>query len=161
MRKILMMMSLMLSLTVMGCSNQAAIPDGFHSYEKGEVKTAMEQLHFTPELPQYVPISAEIVVTDRFVDIHSEQEAFDITMFTTENDIFSIQIFDTDKTDSAATNQEVELADSNSAYYSDQPYSKSLIWEKDGITYKLTFRSGEHTLSKVDLIKVAESFQPS
>ncbi|SES21738.1 hypothetical protein SAMN04487944_12426 [Gracilibacillus ureilyticus] len=159
MKKLLIILAFMLMVT--GCSNESSIPDGFHSYKKGEVESAVDQLDFTPELPQFVPILAEIVVTDRFIDIQTDKEAFDITMFTTSNDIFTIQMFNTEKTEAAEINEEVVLDDKTNAYFRDQPYSKTLTWEKNGITYKLQYRSGEHTLSKVDLIKVAESFQPS
>ncbi|KAB8138940.1 DUF4367 domain-containing protein [Gracilibacillus oryzae] len=161
MKKIAVFLLLALCILIIGCSSQSAIPEGFHHYEKKQVESALDQLQFKPELPQYVPIPAEIVVTDRFVDMQTDQEAFDISMFTIDNDIFTIQIYDTEKAKLTAANEEIQLADNTNAYYSDQPYSKTLTWKKEGITYKLTYRSGEHTLSKSDLIKVAESFQPS
>ncbi|SFL41874.1 hypothetical protein SAMN04487943_101454 [Gracilibacillus orientalis] len=146
---------------LIGCNTQSAIPEGFYSYEKGKVEKAMENLDFSAELPSYVPIAAEILVTDRFNLNELNNEAFDITMFTEDNDIFTIQLINGELDQDKSDFETISLGNSLEGYYQDQPYSQTLYWEKAGITYQIIYRPNEESLSEKELVQVAKSFQSS
>ncbi|MRI67180.1 DUF4367 domain-containing protein [Gracilibacillus thailandensis] len=148
-------------LVLVGCNGQSAIPEGFYSYDKDEVEKAMENLEFTAELPSYVPIAAEILVTDRFYLEELDNEAFDITMFTKANDIFTIQLINGEDYQEESDFKTISISDSMEGYYQDHPYSQTLYWEKDGITYQMIYRPSEESLSEEELVQVAKSFQSS
>ncbi|WP_058308335.1 hypothetical protein [Gracilibacillus massiliensis] len=141
-----------------GCNTQSAVPDGFYSYEKNEIEDAVEVLEFNPELPSYIPVPAEILVTDRFRIEESGQEAFDITVFTNENDIFTIQFLNGVMEEPKDFNQ-IQITDDVKGYYQNQSYSQTLKWTKNGITYHLIYRPSEKSLTKEKLVEVAKSFQ--
>ncbi|QGH35788.1 DUF4367 domain-containing protein [Gracilibacillus salitolerans] len=153
--------TIMILLFLIGCNAQSAIPEGFYSYEKDKVEKAMENLDFSAELPSYVPIAAEILVTDRFYLEELDNEAFDITMFTQNNDIFTIQLINGELYQDKSDFETISLMDSLEGYYQDQPYSQTLHWEKEGVTYQIIYRPSEESLSEKELVKVAESFKSS
>lgn len=152
-------------LFLAGCNAQSSIPEGFYSYEKNKVEKALENVDFNAELPSYVPIAAEIVVTDHFyLDEHEDEydnETFDITMFSQANDIFTIQLINGEPYQDQSNFEIITLRDSVEGYYQEQSYSQTLKWEKDGITYQMIYRPSEETLSEEELVQVARSFESS
>ncbi|MDX8045651.1 hypothetical protein SH601_06580 [Gracilibacillus sp. S3-1-1] len=151
----------MILLLVVGCNSQSTVPEGFYSYEKEQIKEAIDELDFSPELPSYVPVAADILVTDHFYIGEQEDEAFDITMFTQDNDIFTIQLINGQPYQDNSNFEPIFIQDSLEGYYQDQVYSKTLRWEKEGITYQMIYRPSEQSLSQDMLQKVAESFETS
>ncbi|WP_163537191.1 hypothetical protein [Gracilibacillus sp. YIM 98692] len=144
---------------ISACTGQGeAIPEGYYPYEKDEVKQAVESLSFQPELPSYVPILAEVLVTDQFYI--GETEAFDISLFTVENDILTIQMINDEMAVNEDKANKVEMNGNIPGYYVNEKYSKKLTWEKAGITYEITYRASEKELDKRDFIQVANSFRP-
>ncbi|MGP4038409.1 hypothetical protein ACTWP4_00660 [Gracilibacillus sp. D59] len=146
-------------LFLVGCNAQSAIPEGFYSYEKDKVEKAMENLEFSAELPSYVPIAADILVTDRFYYKELDNEAFDITMFTQDNDIFTIQLINGELYQDKSGFDPVSITDSMKGYYQEEPYSQTLYWDKNGITYQIIYRPSEESLSQEALVEVAKSFK--
>ncbi|SHM50388.1 hypothetical protein [Gracilibacillus kekensis] len=150
--------AIMFVLVCTGCNTQSAVPEGFHSYEKNEIEEAVEVLDFNPELPSFIPVLAEILVTDRFQIEENGLDAFDITMFTNENDIFSIQFINGEMEEQKDYNQ-IRISDDIKGYYQNQSYSQTLKWMKNGITYQLIYRPSKKSLTKEKLVEVAKSFQ--
>ncbi len=130
-----------------GCNTQSAVPEGFYSYEKNKIEEAVQVLDFNPELPSFIPVLAEILVTDRFQIEENGLHAFDITMFTNENDIFSIQFINGEVEEQKDFNQ-IQITDELKGYYQNQSYSQTLKWIEDGITYPLIYRPNEESLTK-------------
>ncbi len=142
-----------------GCNAQSAIPEGFYSYEKNEIEEAIDGLNFNPELPSYIPVAAEVLVTDRFHREEYGEEAFDITMFTSENDIFTIQLINGVVENEPNDAEEIKIRGDMDAFYQNKAYSQTLQWNKEGITYQLIYRPSEKLIEKEKLVEVARSFQ--
>ncbi|MCT2535799.1 hypothetical protein NC661_07700 [Aquibacillus koreensis] len=147
---------------VAGCQQKQSIPEGFYPYEKNEVEQAVEQLSFRPEIPGYVPIEMEIVVSDQYVLRDTEIEALDVSFYTRDNDLLSIQFIDGEMNEELMSPEIVSISEKINGAYIDNSYAKVLSWQKDGITYKITYRSSEYgnnpSVTKTDLVMVAKSF---
>lgn len=155
---------LTLLIVLVGCQNEQTIPDGFYTYEKSEIKNAISDLSFQPEIPEYVPMKVDFFVSDLFMVKDSNKEALDVSFYTRTNDLLSIQFIE-GETDAVTTDAEtVNINETIKGKYIDDSFSKVLYWSKDDITYKITYRDGDMeqtstVISKSDLIKVAKSFQ--
>ncbi|UOQ46734.1 DUF4367 domain-containing protein [Gracilibacillus caseinilyticus] len=152
------MTAMMTFFLLIGCNAQSAVPEGYYAYEKDKVEQAVQSLNFNPELPSFVPIVADILVTDSFYLKELDNQAFDITIFTNANDIFTIQLINGELEEAEDEFESVALDDSLEGYYQDHSYSKTLKWEKDDITYQIIYRPSESDISKEQLVKVAQSF---
>ncbi|MDL4840412.1 hypothetical protein [Aquibacillus rhizosphaerae] len=158
--------TLALLFVLVGCQNNQTIPDGFYSYEKGEVKTAINELSFQPEIPSYVPIEVDFLISDRYFVKDTDMEALDVSFYTRNNDLLSVQFIDGNIDEEWIDTESVTLEDEITGIYVDNAFAKVLYWEKSGITYKMTYRSSTlmeednaNNISKSDLVEVANSFQ--
>ncbi|WP_186579336.1 hypothetical protein [Aquibacillus kalidii] len=141
------------------------IPEGFYPYEKSEVKSVVQELSFQPELPGFIPMKVEILVSDKYVVEDSNMEALDISFYTRNNDLLSIQFYDGIRKQQTVDPEKVNISENIEGKYMDNSFAKTLTWIKSGITYQMTFRpSSTNTnqqaasVTKSDLIKVAQSF---
>ncbi|RCW77164.1 hypothetical protein [Saliterribacillus persicus] len=162
----LALFTLLLFITLLvGCQveEEEAIPNGYFNYEKDQVENAVKELSFQPELPTFLPIATEVVVTDKFELLDSSNEALDISMYTQENDIFTIQLIDGETTKEGPKVEVILLDEQTEAEFVDQIFSKMLMWNKNGVTYKIIYRPNDMNtrnakVTKEDLVKVAQSF---
>jgi len=143
-------------LIITGCNTSSSVPNGFYSYEKEKVDESIEQLEFTPNLPDYVPVAAEVLVTDQFEV--AGVEVFDMTMFTNENDIFTIQCINGKQVDDLNTTEEISISKNINGFYQEQAYSQKLQWNNNGVSYQITYRPNDGKIPVEKLIQVAASF---
>ncbi|GAE93379.1 hypothetical protein JCM21714_2458 [Gracilibacillus boraciitolerans JCM 21714] len=150
--------AILLMFILVGCNTQSSVPDGYYSFDKNRIENAIDMLDFNPELPMFIPVAADILVTDQFYIEEYGEEAFDITFFTTDNDIFTIQLINGVIKQQKESENQVHITEDVEGTYQDQFYSQSLRWEKRGITYQLIYRPSEKKLTKEELVQVAKSF---
>ncbi|MBN9656132.1 hypothetical protein J0K78_17785 [Halobacillus sp. GSS1] len=150
-------------LLVSACSKTHAIPSGYHSYNMEKVSSAVEQLDFQPELPEYIPVPMISVVTDIYQSEGSE--LMDLSFYTPGNDLLTIQ-FSQEEIDTLWIDpKELSILDNIDGVYEDNRFSKKLTWEKDGVTYLMTYRASvapeegnEQSVTRQQLVEVARSF---
>lgn len=155
---------LILSLFLLiGCQSEANIPDGYYPYEKAEVEEAVRQVSFNPEVPEYVPIPVEFIISDPYLIAGTSEEALDISFYSRENDLLTYQVTE-GMFELGQTAEDIKIDSSILAHYQDNGFAKILTWEKNGLSYKLEFRSSiigdnnpSRPISKEDLVKVAQS----
>lgn len=148
---------------LVGCQSQKSAPEGYFNYPTDDVEGAVAALSFQPEMPQFVPIPVDFVISDHFFTA-SDQEALDISFYSRENDLLTYQVIKGELELLGETT--VEISETVQATYTDNDFAKTLIWHKDGLSYKLVFRSGiinaeqvSDQVTKADLVRVAQSFQ--
>ncbi|MCA0969763.1 hypothetical protein LCM20_04030 [Halobacillus litoralis] len=139
------------------------VPEGYYSYNTGEVQAAVDHLSFTPELPDYIPIPMVSVVSDKYEE--NQHEMMDVSFYTEANDLLSIEITKGDQNNEWIEPQKVSIDHQIDGIYEDNRFAKQLSWTKDGITYTLSFRESvspdprdEQSVTKEHLIEVARSF---
>lgn len=150
-------------LCLSGCKEEVIVPEGYYQYEKTKVEEAIEHISFTPDVPQYVPIPVEFIISDPFTIAGTDYEALDISFYSRGNDLLTFQVTE-GQFDISDDAEDVEIDSSIAAYYIDNGFAKILTWTKNGLSYKLEFRSsviGDHQssrqVSKEELIKVVQS----
>lgn len=155
---------LALSLFILiGCQSEAEIPEGYYQFEKAEIEATINQLSFSPDYPQYVPIPVEFIISDLYLIAGTDEEAIDISFYSRENELLTFQV--TEGTFAISTDAEnIDIDSTIKAYYDDSGFAKILTWQNNGLSYKLEFRSSvigddqpSRRISKEDLIKVAQS----
>ncbi|MRH44950.1 hypothetical protein GH741_20100 [Aquibacillus halophilus] len=164
MKNKLLLFSLTLIILIAGCQSEP-IPNGFYSYNIEEVKIAVNTLSFQPEIPQFVPMEVEFLVSDHFTITDTDIEALDVSFYTRDNDLLSIQFIDGNISEPVVESENVKIVNEINGEYVDNSYAKTLYWKEDGITYKMIYRSstvGEESqdekVSKEQLLQVARSF---
>ncbi|WP_226038262.1 hypothetical protein [Aquibacillus saliphilus] len=160
--------TIFLIVLLIGCNSNKTIPEGFYSYDQEEVKTAVETLTFQPELPQFVPIKVEFQVSDHYTVTDTNSEALDVSFYTIENDLLSIQFVNGNLNEIAVDPEKVEINDTIEGEYVDNSYAKTLYWESAGVSYKMTYRAStviennnpenNKNVTKEEMVKVAKSF---
>lgn len=90
-------------------------------------------------------------------------EALDISFYTEENDLLTMQFMEGEGEMELFSPEQVEITDSLTGLYVDNSYSKTVTWQKDGVTYKMTYRpsnfsDNDSEVEKSDLLHVARSF---
>ncbi|WP_077624433.1 hypothetical protein [Sediminibacillus massiliensis] len=151
--------------TITGCHNSqnaSSIPSGFYSYKTAEVEQAIDTLSFAPEIPGYMPIEVEFIISDKYIANETEKEAMDVSFYTKNNDLLSIQFFQ-GELESIPASDTVVLNDQIKGDYVDNSFAQILYWQKGDITYRMSFRGNSMeqasgNVTKQDLVKVAESF---
>lgn len=148
---------------LVSCQQAADVPEGYYSFEEEKVNEAVNQASFNPDIPAYVPIPVEFIIYDLYSLADTGDEALDISFYSKQNDFVTYQVtvgtFDID-----SDAEDVKIDPAVLAYYSDNGFAKKLMWEKDGLSYKLEYRPnviGEgrpsQPISKDQLMKVAQS----
>ncbi|WP_440894822.1 hypothetical protein ACS127_09600 [Amphibacillus sp. Q70] len=150
---------------LIGCQSEASVPDGYYTYEKEEVEAAVRQVTFNPEVPEYVPIPVEFIISDPYLIVETDEEALDISFYSRENDLLTYQVTE-GIFELGEMAEDIKIDSSTSAHYHDNGFAKMLTWEKNGLSYKLEFRSSiigddnpSRPVSKEELVKVAQSCQ--
>ncbi len=162
--RIMLYTTLLLFLTA--CQQSSSIPDGFYYYQKEKAENAAAELSFSPNLPEYVPMEVAFLVSDRYYLNDSEKEALDISLYTQENDLLSIQFIQGNIETGLIDAETVMIDEQLEGEYVDNSFAKILSWKKDGITYKMSYRENtlgttqekNNNVSKQDLVQVARSF---
>ncbi|MYL51066.1 hypothetical protein GLV98_16345 [Halobacillus litoralis] len=151
-------------LMISACGSKThAVPSGYHSYNLEKVSSAVEQLEFQPDLPEYIPVPMISVVSDIYQDDGSE--LMDLSFYTPDNDLLTIQ-FSQEEIDTPWMDpEELPINDDIDGVYEDNRFSKKLTWEKDGVTYLMTYRTSvapeegnEQSVTRQQLVEVARSF---
>ena len=145
-----------------GCQEAEAVPNGFYEYDKDEVKAAVDELSFNPEMPEFIPIDVDFLVSDRFFTLDTGNEALDVSFYTRENDLLQVQFVDGELGQTLVESEKVIINNDVIGDYVETSFAQVLSWQKQGITYKLTYRSkpeSDNPVSKSQLIEVAKSFQ--
>ncbi|GGM25985.1 hypothetical protein GCM10011351_09530 [Paraliobacillus quinghaiensis] len=154
-------------LALIGCKQQeqVSIPEGYYDYEKTEVNERVESLSFESQLPQFLPFQVEFIISDQYIITGTDQEALDISFYSSQNDLLTLQAVDGHFPEDIS-GESVEINQQISGTYVDNSFAKTLYWSMEGISYKLVFRSGvidsdngSNTVTKTELVKVAKSFQ--
>ncbi len=148
---------------LIGCQSEAEVPEGYYQFETKQVEATINQVSFSPDLPQYLPMPVEFIISDPYLIAGTNEEAIDISFYSRENDLLTFQV--TEGTFSISGDAEdIDIDSTTRAYYDDNGFAKVLTWENKGLSYKLEFRSGaigdaepSRPISKEDLIKVAQS----
>lgn len=150
-------------LLVSACSNTHAIPSGYHSYNLEKVSSAVEQLDFQPELPEYIPVPMISVVTDIYQSEGSE--LMDLSFYTPDNDLLTIQFSQGEINTPWIDPEELSILGNLDGLYENNRFSKKLTWTKDGVTYLMTYRASvapeednEQSVTRQQLVEVARSF---
>ncbi|WP_138420633.1 hypothetical protein [Aquibacillus sediminis] len=154
----------LLSLFATACSEP--IPEGFYDYNKEKVEAAVNELSFQPQLPKFVPIEVDFLISDQYQDTETEAEALDVSFYTSDNDLLSIQFINGEAEGSFFQPEQIQIDEQVSGQYVDNTYAKILFWHNDHITYKMTYRASaddrqqqqNNKVTKNDLLKVAQSF---
>ncbi|WP_026772436.1 MULTISPECIES: hypothetical protein [Sediminibacillus] len=162
--RIMLYTTLLLFLTA--CQQSSSIPEGFYDYQKEKAENAAAELSFSPNLPEYVPMEVAFLVSDRYYLNDSEKEALDISLYTQENDLLSIQFIQGNIETGLIDAETVMIDEQLEGEYVDNSFAKILSWKKDGITYKMSYRENtlgttqekNNNVSKQDLVQVARSF---
>ncbi|MYL72126.1 hypothetical protein GLW00_14785 [Halobacillus litoralis] len=150
-------------LLVSACSKTHAIPSGYHSYNLEKVSSAVEQLDFQPELPEYIPVPMISVVTDIY---QSEGSVLmDLSFYTPDNDLLTIQFSQGEINTPWIDPEELSILGNLDGLYENNRFSKKLTWTKDGVTYLMTYRASvaheednEQSVTRQQLVEVARSF---
>lgn len=150
---------------LVGCQSEEAIPDGYYSYEQSEVEQALSLVNFEPEVPQFVPIPVEFIISDPYTIEGTTKEALDISFYSRDNDLLTYQVVE-GSDQWPFEGEEIKLEQNVTAHYLDNDFAKTLVWQKEGLSYKLEFRSSvigkddpAKFITKDDLVRVAQSFQ--
>lgn len=140
-----------------GCAQQGNLPEGFYRYDQSEVKALLNQLTFHPAIPSFLPIKAELIVTDQFNLEGTDNQAMDVSFYSKDNDVLTFQATE-GKFQFPEKNEEVQIDKQTKGKYTDNQFAKSLFWTKDNVSYVMTFRPSMHDeqVSKRDLIKIAQ-----
>lgn len=148
---------------LISCQSEAEVPEGYYQFETKQVEATINQVSFAPDLPQYLPMPIEFIISDPYLITGTNEEAIDISFYSRENDLLTFQV--TEGTFAISRDAEdIDIDSTTRAYYDDNGFAKVLMWENNGLCYKLEFRSSvigdaqpSHPVSKEDLIKVAQS----
>ncbi|WP_394219953.1 hypothetical protein [Halobacillus trueperi] len=150
-------------LMINACSKTHAVPSGYHSYNMEKVSSAIEQLDFQPELPEYIPIPMISVVSDIYQD--EGKQLMDLSFYTQDNDLLTIQFSQGEMDTPWMDPEELSINDEIDGVYEDNRFSKKLTWERDGVTYLMTYRASvapeegnEQSVTRQQLVEVARSF---
>ncbi|SEO61192.1 hypothetical protein SAMN04488134_109146 [Amphibacillus marinus] len=154
-----------LLVLLVGCQATEQIPEGYYDYEKAPVAEAISTVSFNPETPQYVPMQVEFIISDPYQISGTTYEALDISFYSRNNDLLTYQVTD-GFFEELADGEIVELDRAINGQYMTNDFAQVLVWEKDGLSYKLEFRSSiigkeasSGRVTKAELLKVAQSFQ--
>lgn len=149
-------------LSACGSTGQQ-VPEGYYSFNNGEVDMVIDQLAFDPELPQYIPFDMVSVVSDVYSE--EEQQVMDISFYTEANDLLSITVVEGAKNVQSIDPEKVSISNQIEGTYEDNQFAKRLSWQKGGITYTIAYRESVHSnledeqsVTKEHLIEVARSF---
>ena len=149
-------------LSACGSTGQQ-VPEGYYSFNNGEVDMAIDQLAFDPELPQYIPFDMVSVVSDVYRE--EEKQVMDISFYTEANDLLSITVVKGKKNVQSIDPEKVSISNQIEGTYVDNQFAKRLSWQKGGITYTIAYRESVHSnledeqsVTKEHLIEVARSF---
>ncbi|WP_281976097.1 hypothetical protein [Halobacillus litoralis] len=153
-----------LALVMYGCNTTNAVPNGYYDYDEDKVIAAVEQLPFNPALPDFIPIHMVSVVSDVYKE--NEAEVMDLSFYTTENDLLTIKFTEADDfPNSWVKSEKLPITDQIDGIYEDNLFSKKLAWQKDDITYVMTYRANvstelnnEQRVTRQQLVEVARSF---
>ncbi|MGR9047051.1 hypothetical protein ACQ4XT_00085 [Halobacillus faecis] len=151
-------------VAISACNNKThAVPSGYHSYNVEKVSSAVEQLDFQPELPEYIPIPMISVVTDIYQDGGSK--LMDLSFYTPDNDLLTIQFSQGEINTPWIDPEELSILEDLDGLYENNRFSKKLTWTKDGVTYLMTYRASvaseegnEQSVTRQQLVEVARSF---
>ncbi|WP_158633939.1 DUF4367 domain-containing protein [Radiobacillus deserti] len=163
-RYLIVIMIGLLSICLFACQQQQTMPDGYYPYDKEKVKSAIQDLSFQPKIPSYLPMETAIVVSDHFTTLETNNEALDVSFYTVDNDLLSIQMVDgqLEQEEQMTQNSTVQISGEVDGSYTENRFAQTLYWEEEGITYKLMYRNNKDSsnpMPKDKLIKVAQSFQ--
>ncbi|TGB05380.1 hypothetical protein [Halobacillus salinus] len=161
--KLIYLAGLMILLTACGTSS-SEVPSGYYAFQTGEeVETALDDLTFQPELPDFIPVHMVSVVSDIYEK--NNQETLDISFYTEKNDLLSLTFTKGTNEKHWIDPQQVKIDQQLRGTYEDNQFAKRLSWKKNGITYTLAFRKSvdaqtvdEQSVSKEHLLEVARSF---
>ncbi|SDC63919.1 hypothetical protein SAMN05421734_1152 [Pelagirhabdus alkalitolerans] len=150
---------------LVGCGDdEETIPEGYYTYDESEVNAALDELSFDPQLPRYLPMSVEFIITDTFSN-ESSDEALDISFYSRDNDLMTYQVYK-GEIDESFEGEHVLLNEAIEATYRHNRFAHVMTWEHEGLTYHIEWRessrqeSGED-ITKEDLIVIAESMYSS
>lgn len=153
-------------LFLCSCQQSSSIPTGFYGYEKEKAESAASELSFSPDLPEYMPIETAFLISDRYYLKDSGNEAMDISFYTEDNDLLSIQFIEGDIDPALVEADTVMIGERLEGEYVDNSFAKILCWQQNGITYKMSYRQNvlgvseeqKNNVSKQDLVQTARSF---
>ncbi|WP_407270572.1 hypothetical protein [Radiobacillus sp. PE A8.2] len=168
--KKLLILLILVMVSVVGCQSAASIPDGYYGYDKKKINQTIDGLSFNPGVPGYLPMEVDFFISDRYTDIETEQEALDVSFYTSDNDMLSIQVVNAAVKQSTVQSETVAINEELDGEYVSNSYAQMLYWVDNGISYKMTYRpstvtdnatiqGSHHQVSKQELVKVANSFQ--
>ncbi|WP_085506792.1 hypothetical protein [Thalassobacillus devorans] len=143
------------------CQTTKADKNDYYNYDHEQAEQAVSQLGFDLELPEFIPIEMVMMVSDVY-EVKGD-EALDISFYTEENDLLTMQFMEGEGEMELFSPEQVEITDSLTGLYVDNSYSKTVTWQKDGVTYKMTYRpsnfsDNDSEVEKSDLLHVARSF---
>ena len=145
------------------CSTTHAVPNGYYSYNEDRVSSAVERLKFNPDLPDFIPLPMVSMASDIYQV--KDREVLDLSFYSKENDLLTIQITSGEAGTSWVEPEELKIEDEVKGTYEDNRFSKKLKWEKSGITYVMTYRASvasekvnEQSVTRQQLVEVARSF---
>lgn len=146
-----------------GCQEDTKIPAGFYRYDQTQLTEELNELTFEPELPPFLPIQVEFLITDHYTIETTDSEAIDISFYSQQNDILSFQATSGDFA-SGLEGENVTIKDNISGEYEDNQFAKTLYWKEEEIAYRIRFRSGvvssedvSNAVTKNDLIEMAKA----
>ncbi|MFG6116376.1 hypothetical protein ACGTN9_14425 [Halobacillus sp. MO56] len=152
---------LALVLFMTACQSTKAVPHDYYEYDQKQAEQAVSQMDFELELPEFIPFEMVMMVSDVYkVD---DAEALDLSFYTNENDLLTLQFIEGNVEPDLFSPEQVAITDSLSGQYVDNSFAKTVTWQKDGVTYKMTYRPSNFSddstdVEKSDLIDVARSF---
>ncbi|MFD1017612.1 hypothetical protein [Thalassobacillus hwangdonensis] len=162
--RFLLFMCLLTLLLLTACQTTYAVPQGYYTYDDQELSSSLDELSYEPELPKFIPVQSIAVVSDHYME--EDAEKLDISFFTENNDLLSIQITQGSSEQGFLNEEEVEISSSLTGSYIDNAFARTLSWTKDGIKYSLSYRESVHSqddrppqVTKEDLMEVARSFR--
>ncbi|WP_167360034.1 hypothetical protein [Halobacillus dabanensis] len=147
-----------------GCSpTPHAVTTGFYSYDEEKVSSVVEKVKFDTDVPGFIPLPMVSMVSDIYQVEQSEM--LDLNFYSRENDLFTIQITSGGAGTSWVEPEKIKIEANLQGTYEDNRFSKKLQWEKDGITYVMTYRASvasdntnEQRVTQQQLVEVARSF---
>ncbi|WP_028781861.1 hypothetical protein [Thalassobacillus devorans] len=160
-KNITISVALLVVFVVAGCQTTNGASHDYFDYNKGDARQAAEQLGFEMDLPEFIPFEMVMMVSDVYKVEGSE--ALDLSFYTKENDLLTLQFIEGNVEPDLFSPEQVAITDSLSGQYVDNSFAKTVTWQKDGVTYKMTYRpskfsDGDHNVKKSDLLDVARSF---
>ncbi|SEB15089.1 hypothetical protein SAMN05421743_12084 [Thalassobacillus cyri] len=152
---------LFLIVLMIGCQTTKAVPHGYFDYDQNQAQQAANQLDFDLDLPEFIPFEMVMMVSDIYTI--DGAEALDLSFYTDENDLLTLQFIEGNVEPDLFSPEQVAITDSLSGQYVDNSFAKSVTWQKDGVTYKMTYRpsnfaDNNNDVEKSDLLDVARSF---